>query len=143
MYEREYGVQSDEPRSMGFKDFLGIVLIIGGVAVAVWILMNVYSLFTDPAKLTSFAELVADNLETSISSGDKQGVKIVIPSEILSYFIPLALLMIAAGIAATLITGGVRLLDSDIQRLSRRMITMQNVLTTKMDHIQNIIGKNK
>lgn len=143
MLEEEFGAEKNAEKPVGIKECLGFFLVICGVSIALWVFLNVYGLFTSPEKLTPFQQLVSSNLETIISHAEKEDVKIVIPSEILSYFVPLILLMIAAGLGGMLITGGVRLLDSDIQRLSRRIATMGSKLTTKMDRIQDTLRKNR
>ena len=63
------------------KDYLGYVLIIFGVLILLWVLLNVYNLFTNPDKLLPFQELVSGHLETTISHAEKEGLKIVIPKE--------------------------------------------------------------
>jgi hypothetical protein len=141
MSELGYGIQQEEQATSIFKAFLGYVLILCGVAIAFWVIFNVYGLFTDPAKLSPFQKLVSSNLEATVSTPNKEGVKVVIPSEIFSYFIPIVLLIIAAGIAGTLITNGVRLLDSDSQKLSRKITAMESNLQTRMDRIGHTLRK--
>jgi hypothetical protein len=143
MLDEEFGTEHNSQKTMGVRDYLGFVLVIFGVSIAFWVFMNVYGLFTEPEKLTPFQKLVSSNLETIISPSDKEAVKIVIPAEVFSYFVPLILLTTAGGIAGILITGGIRLLDSDVQRLSRRIATMGSKLRTKMDRIQDTLRKNR
>ena len=143
MSEEEFGAENSLQKTIGVRGYLGFVLVICGVLIAFWVFMNVYGLFTEPEKLTPFQKLVSSSLETVISPSDKEAVKIVIPAEILSYFVPLILLATAAGIAGILITGGIRLLDSDVQRLSRRIATMGSKLRIKMDRIQDTLRKNR
>lgn len=143
MPEEEFGTEDNLQKTKGVRDYLGFVLVICGVSIAFWVFLNVYGLFTEPEKLTPFQKLVSSNLETIISTSDKKGLEIVIPAEVLSYFVPLILLTTAAGIAGILITGGIRLLDSDVQRLSRRIAAMGSKLRTKMDRIQDTLRKNR
>jgi hypothetical protein len=110
MSYREHGLEQNEPGIIQGRNFVGYVLILCGAAIAFWVVFNVYGLFNEPAKLTPFQELVASNLETTISHANQEGFKLVIPSEVLSYFIPLFLLVIAFGVAGMLVTNGVRLL---------------------------------
>ncbi len=126
---------------MGGRDYLGFMLVLFGVSIAFWVFVSVYGLFTAPEKLSPFQELVSHNLETWISSSEKESLKIVVPAEILSYLVPLFLLLIASGIAGVLITGGCRLLDSDVQRVSRKITTLGYKLHTKLDHIQDTLHK--
>ena len=143
MHNEGFGTEDNLQKTMRVHDYLGFVLVICGVSIAFWVFVNVYGLFTEPEKLKPFQELVSGSLETLISSSDKESMNIVIPAEVLSYFVPLILLMIASGIAGILITGGVRLLDSDVQTLSRRVATMGTKLRTKMDSIHDELRKNK
>jgi len=143
MSEKEFGAEHNLQKTMGVRDYLGYLLVICGVSIAFWVFLNVYSLFTEPEKLTPFQKLVSSSLETIISPADNKSVKIVIPSEILSYFVPLILLTTAVGVAGILVTGGIRLLDGDIQRLSRRIAAMGSKLRTRMDRIQDTLRKNR
>ena len=143
MLEEEFGAEHNSQKTVRVRDYLGFVLVICGVSIAFWVFLNVYGLFTEPEKLTPFQKLVSSNLETIISSMGKEELKIVIPSEVLSYFVPLILLTIAVVIAGILITGGIRLLDSDAQRLSKRIATMGSKLRTMMDLIQDTLRQNR
>jgi hypothetical protein len=143
MLEEEFGAEKNVEKTVGIKECLGFFLVICGVSIALWVFMSVYGLFTKPEKLVPFQKLVSSNLETIISHAEKKDMKIVIPSEILSYFVPLILLMISVSVAGVLVTGGIRLLDSDVQRLSRRIATMGSKLTTKIGRIQDTLRKNR
>jgi hypothetical protein len=110
MSYQEHGIEQNEPKIIDFRNFLGYVLIGCGVAIAFWVVINVYGLFTEPAKLMPFQKLVASNLETTIAQANKEAFKLVIPAEVLSYFIPMVLLIIAVSIASMLFTGGIRVL---------------------------------
>ncbi len=143
MYEQEFGVEKGPQKTVGVKDYMGYALVICGVLIAFWVLSNVYSLFTKPEKLLPFQELVSWHLETIISDAKKEGLKIVIPKEILSYFVPLILLTTAAGIAGIFISGVIKLLDSDVQRLSRRIATMGSKLRTRIDRINDTLRRNR
>ena len=143
MLDEEFGTEHNSQKTMGVRDYLGFVLVIFGVSIAFWVFINVYSLFTEPEKLTPFQKLVSSNLETIISLSDKEAVKLVIPAEVFSYFVPLILLTTAAGIGGMFISGGIKLLDSDVQRISRRIATMGSKLRTKMDSVQEVLRKNR
>jgi hypothetical protein len=110
MSYQEHGIERGESQTIDFRNFLGYILIGCGVAIAFWVVINVYEVFTQPAKLMPFQKLVASNLETTVSQANKEAFKLVIPAEVLSYFIPLVLLIIAVSIASMLFTGGIRIL---------------------------------
>lgn len=126
----------DQKRNTGqLRHFLGYALVIGGIAMSVWVFATVYSIFQEPENLAKFRQLVSSDLETTVTIAEKEGVKIVIPTEILSYGVALVLLMIALSAAATFIVGGARLLDSDIDRLSRRVRSAADRTSRKLDSL--------
>ena len=96
-------------RDIGVREGLGIVLVLIGVAVALWVFSNVYEIFSNPQKLTTFQKLVSQGAEGSFSTKDSS-VKLVIPPGFLNYLIPILLLGLGTSIGATLITGGVGLI---------------------------------
>lgn len=114
------------------KNFVGFLLLFLGICIALWVFINAYSIFNEPGKLSAFQELVSSRLESTLSSSKEEKVKFVIPSEILAYFIPIALLSIVVGVAGVLVRNGVRLLDSDFQILIRRLDNLQYKINTKL-----------
>ena len=114
------------------KDFIGFLLLSLGVCLALWVFINAYSIFNDPGRLTAFQEIVSSRIESTLSSNEAEKVKFVIPSEILAYFIPIALLSVVVGVAGVLVRNGVRLLDSDLQILIRRFDNLQYKINTKL-----------
>ena len=71
-------------------------------------------------------------VESALPSIEGERVKFVIPNEILAYFIPIALLSVVVGVAGVLVRNGVRLLDSEIQVLIRRIDNLPDKITTKL-----------
>ena len=105
---------------IGIREALGIVLVVVGAGMAVWIFANAYEVYTSPQKLTPFQKLVSQTVEGSLSTKDSH-VKLVIPPEFLAYLIPILLLGIGASIAGVLITGGVGLAHGAYQKFSLRV----------------------
>ncbi|MBN1457748.1 MAG: hypothetical protein JW912_07850 [Sedimentisphaerales bacterium] len=142
MSEEEFGTWQEPQHSIRGRDYAGYILVICGVSIGFWVFIQAYSLFTGPEELTRFQELVSEKLEATVSAPEIEGLKIVIPSEIFSYFIPVVLLMLAAGVARMFISSGVRLLDTDVQRISRRITTLGLNLKAKMNRVQDALSKN-
>ncbi len=107
-------------RVIGIREALGIILVVVGVGLALWVFANVYEIFTSPQKLTAFQKLMSQTVEGSLSTKDSH-VKLVIPPEFLAYLIPILLLGIGASIAGILITGGVGLAHGAYQKFSLRV----------------------
>jgi hypothetical protein len=138
VFEEQYDIERERNSEQGpsAKEYIGWALIALGVLIALWVLLNAYRLFTDPQQLTRFQELVSGELET-IGSSEAKEVKVVIPREILSYFVALMLLSIALGIASVFITAGVRLVEAGYQRFLRRVSTLEYKLSSKIDAIKD------
>ncbi len=118
------------------RKILGYVLLMGGISIAIWVFVNVYSIFTEPAKLTPFQELVSGTMEAKIRHSNREESRIEVPAEFLSYMTPLILLAIAAGIASTFVSGGIRLLaGSSVTRLSGELAMMHSELKARLDRI--------
>lgn len=93
-------------RPVNLKNGLGYLLILSGLGAAFGVLMEIYALFTDPRELAFFRQLFPDRLAISWEGG-----LIAVPPEILAYILPIILLSIAVGIANTLISSGMNLLQ--------------------------------
>ncbi len=83
---------------------MGYLLILCGLAAALGILLEVYTLFADPQHLVVFRQLFPEQLTISWTDG-----LITVPAEVLAYWLPLFLLSMAAGIASSLINAGIGL----------------------------------
>jgi flagellar biosynthesis protein FlhB len=114
------------------KQFLGFLLLTLGLCLLLWVFTNVYSTFNDPGRLSAFQELVSSRVESTLSSDEGEKVKFVIPDEVLAYFIPIALLSVVVGVAGVLVRNGVRLLDSDLQLLIRRIDNLPYKINNKL-----------
>ena len=123
------------------KNFVGFMLLFLGVCLALWVFTNAYSIFNDPGRLSAFQELVSSRLEPTLSSNEGERVKFVIPNEILAYFIPIALLSVVVGVAGVLVRNGVRLLDSDLQVLIRRIDNLPYKINNKLTSFMESAGK--
>ena len=119
-----------------FKGYVGLCLIGLGVFVAMWIFANVYSMFKNPQSLTAFQELVSEHLEAAWTA-DGERVKVVIPREIIAYFVPIGLLAIAVSVAGMLVAGGVKLLHGDFQAMVLKFRGLRSSLEGRMDDLKN------
>ena len=80
-----------------------------------WVFMQVYGIFTAPEKLTLYQQLVSDYLETRLVIEGEEISKLVLPAEVLAYFIPIFLLLVGLAVAKMFISGGVGLLRRNVQ----------------------------
>jgi hypothetical protein len=120
-----------------FRNFAGYILLIMGVIGGLWIFSTVYSIFKDPMELTLFQRIVEDKLNVVINHGQGK-IDVAIPKEFLTYAVPIGLLVIAAGIAGTFVSAGVRLLVGDIQKLRRRIDAVGERIEKKFDKIKTL-----
>jgi len=105
---------------------LGILLVILGLIVACYVAFNTYTIFTEPHRLTVFQRLITDRIEATTEPTEKTGeTRLVIPPELLSYAIPIALLAIGVSISGVLIGGGAKLLNGNFQQVSRRLSALK------------------
>ena len=125
------------------KNLVGFALLFLGVCLLLWVFINAYSMFNDPGRLSSFQELISSRLESTLSSDEGEKVKFVVPNEILAYFIPIALLSVVVGVAGILVRSGVRLLDSDLQVLIRRLDNLQYKIINRVANYKEFAEKHK
>jgi len=99
------------------SNYFAAALIIIGIIVALWAIINTYKIFTNPEEIEVFREIVPHHTEARTLEMD--GKKILIPVSVF-YFMAFAigcfLLFIAGSIGASLIKSGVNLLQTSIRR---------------------------
>ena len=120
---------------ISLKSFVGYFLIFVGVVFAIWIVMNVISIYNHPTKLTEFQTIVSDRLESVISTSDEK-IVLIIPPEFLTYFIPIVLLVIAVALAKLFILGGIKVLQSDFQKVTNEISDLKSALGNVFNEYQ-------
>lgn len=140
MHENHSDQEKHEPfgRVIGIRETLGIILVVIGTGVALWVFANVYEIFTSPQKLTAYQKLVSQNPEGSLATKDSS-VKLVIPPKFLAYLIPILLLGIGVSIAGILITGGVGLAHGAYQKFSLRVARSEDKTLRAVQHLKDWI----
>ena len=102
--------------------FLGVILIVVGAIVAVWVLVNVYRMINHPQSLEIFAQMMPEGQEwRELDIDDK---KVTLPEGLfrfLGYFLGGFLLSVAAMIAGSFINGGAGLLQPAFQKLAAKI----------------------
>ncbi len=101
--------EHDKPVTLfsGMQDlrpWIGMGLLIFGVGIAFWVLMQVLHLFNTPSAFQPFLDLIPKDLTIQWTTGN-----LTIPAQILAYAIPFTLLLIAGGFAHLFIKQGVDL----------------------------------
>lgn len=143
MQEQGFGPELVTEDKRGFKEVLGYLLVILGAAMAIWVFLNVYTMFNSPEKLTEFKGLVSGSAEAIVSASESKEVKVIVPAEVLSLFLAVFLLAVAGGIAGVFIKGGTRLLDGDIQRIARRISTAASTLGDRIGRLEDVFRRDR
>lgn len=119
-----------------FKPVFGVVCILFGFFVAIWIFSTSHQLIfnQEAIQLTQNGEPVKTTL--SLSGED---ISIALPPEIFSYLVPIILLFIMAKVATALISNGVKLYGSEYKTLMKQMETMQEELEDNLECIKKSI----
>jgi hypothetical protein len=124
------------------KTFIGLILIIAGILISIWVFMNIYKIFTNPKEIEIFKQIVPNSPE--LREIEIEGKKIILPPGIfhfMVYLIGCFLLFIAGIIAGGFITGGVNLLQSKTQRLELSFKRKFEILKNKINQIREILKK--
>ena len=140
MKEGQYSRSETYEPIKGFKKFLGIILIAAGAIIALWAIINIYYIFTNPQQLEVFKQIIPDS--PKIRELDIDGKKVILPEGVflfMSYGIGCFLLFIAAMIGTGFITGGVNLLMSSYQRLEAKINKEIGNLKKKIDEAKALI----
>ncbi|MGD9082730.1 MAG: hypothetical protein PVJ50_05355 [Desulfobacterales bacterium] len=85
-----------------------VLLIIVGIGIAFWVFNNIYEMFTNPSSMIPFQHLIKETLESSLKFSS-QKISLIIPPEILAYFVAIALLSVGARIAGLFLKSGISL----------------------------------
>jgi len=142
MKEEQFNRPETYDSIKGLRNFIGIALIVIGVIIAAWVIINVYSIVTNPYHLEVFKQIIPDRDE--IRELDINGKKVVLPKGVfhfMSYLIGIFLFSLAVSIAVTLIKGGVDLLMSSFQKLELKITKEIGSLKRKIDETKNLIKK--
>jgi hypothetical protein len=140
--ERQYGGQEFYEPYSGLKKLIGLILIVGGVIIALWAIVNVYKIFTNPQEIEVFSRIIPDSPE--IRKLDIGGTKVILPEGLflfMAYSIGCFLLFIAASIATALITGGVNLLQSSFLKLETRITKEMVNLKKTIEEVKETFTK--
>ncbi len=124
------------------KNLLGIVFVVCGFCIAMWLFFTVYQLFNNPERLIPFQKLVQGRLESTLSGGE-DSIKFVIPSEYLTYFIPIVLLLITGAVAGVLIKSGVKLLQNDLRAMIRGFDAFKHQSIHQIENLKEVIDRTK
>ena len=141
--EEQYGGAGNGTNFRTVRNIVGLMLILTGAFMALWICMNVYEMFTSPQKIEIFKQIVP--ADPGMRELDVDGKKILLPQGIfvfLAYGIGILLLMVGAAIANGLLTGGVNLLQSSFRRFETKMAGKFEGLKSKVDEMKETLKKN-
>ncbi len=99
--------RQDEAMRLNLRSALGAVLTLSGLGAALGVLLEIYALFVSPQELAVFQQLFSARVTIAWQEGN-----LTLPSEILAYSLPIILLLLAGGLATTLLNSGLSLLRS-------------------------------
>ena len=130
----EQGIQT----TWGPRQVVGCFLILVGTVMGFWLFMQVYDIFTAPEKLTLYQQLVSDYLETRLVIEGEEVSKLILPAEVLAYFIPILLLLVGLAVAKMFISGGVGLLRRNVQVSPPAIRSIASPQISQMDSKQEL-----
>jgi hypothetical protein len=90
-------------------------------------------MFNNPMHISKYQQLVKNNISTTITIKEKEEIKVIVTPEIISYIIPIFLLIIGVSVAGMFIKGGVKLLSPGIGYLKENINTNFEKLTNSIE----------
>lgn len=126
------------------RTFIGLILVVAGVGIGFWTILNIFTIFSDPTQLEVFRQIVPDDPE--IREMDFEGKKITLPAGLfhgIAYGVGSFLLFVAAILAGGLISGGVSLLQPSVQKLQNKIISRLDGLKKQLAEMAITLEKQK
>ena len=136
MIENQWPAENKHKFAMGIKERIAIALIVIGTIIGGWIILNVFRMYHNPMHISKYQQLVKNNISTTITIKEKEEIKVIVTPEIISYIIPIFLLIIGVSVAGMFIKGGIKLLSPEIGYLKKNINTNFEKLTKKIDQIK-------
>lgn len=132
-----------------FRNVVGFAMVLGGIAIGVWVFSQIYNAVFDPGKLSVFKNLVPSDIEFVAEIADSNA-RITIPGEFLAYLIPIMLLAMAVNIGISISKNGVNLLYGNLQKLLLKVIDLEHQagkhvdarvspLVKRVEHLESMI----
>ncbi len=116
---------------------IGFVLVIAGTVMAFWVFWNVYTMFTNPQSLEVFTQIMPEGQDWR--ELDIDGQKVTLPEGIfnfLAYSVGCFLMLVAAIIAGSFISGGAGLLQPAFQKMA---LKMDRKMDRKMEDLEKTV----
>lgn len=123
MYESDLDQRNGDTIDVAIRRFFGLLLLLFGVGIAVWILVSLIGLLTSdstPALVSAVVPAANQPVILELPDG-----KITLPREVfapLGYLLVSFIYAIGAGLSGVLINGGTSLLQPDLAKLIRRTV---------------------
>lgn len=136
-YGREY--QPGKGDSLDFRQLAGIILIVLGLIMALWLFISVFHVLGNADGVGVFEKMIPRSMEERTLRINNENV--IIPEFVfvfLSYLITVFLLSIAGTIAGKVISGGVKVLQPDFKDIGERMLGKMSELG---DNIKDAIAR--
>jgi positive regulator of sigma E activity len=128
--------ENNDGFKIGIKELIAMTLIILGITIGIWVFLNASKMFTNPENISSFQHLVKNNIDTTITIKEKETVKVIVAPELISYLIPILLLMLCVSVAGIFVAGGVKLLSPEIENLKKN-------LYVKFEKLRDDLSRNR
>ena len=138
----EYQLPTTSDTIQNIKIIIGIILVIIGVAICIWVFIGVYRIMTNPQEMEAFRKIIPDNQKfRELDMGEE---KVVLPEGLynfLSYIAVIFMLFIAAIVGTALLGSGVSLLQPNWTRLELRLNKRFMKIENKLDEVKDIARK--
>ena len=135
-----FSVAEEKDNNIPIKEIIGILMIVIGSFIALWIFINVLNLFNNPANFERFQDLIKTDF-TFQSSTDNRETVIFIPAVLLSYLFPILLMSIAVSVAGLFIRYGVELIYGSYQKYKMKLSSVEYKLGRKLDDLKYKLDK--
>jgi len=135
-----FPVLEEKENNISIKEIIGILMIVIGSVIALWIFKNVIDLFNNPENFERFQNLVKTDFTFQSASENRETV-IFLPAVLLSYLFPVILMSIAVSIAGLFIRYGVELVYGSYQRYKMKLSSVEYKLGRKLDDLKYKLDK--
>lgn len=135
-----FPVAEDKENNIQIKEIIGILMIVIGSVIALWIFKNVIDLFNNPENFERFQDIIKTDFTFQSATENRETV-IFLPAVLLSYLFPVLLMSIAVSIAGLFIRYGVELVYGSYQRYKMKLSSVEYKLGRKIDDLKYKLDK--
>jgi hypothetical protein len=132
--EKQFGIEYGQDSNEQLRTLFGVGLLVLGTAMAIWVFLNIYSIFNNPEGTLLLQKLFPASTDRLVF--ELKEIEASFPPEVLNFIVYLAgglFLFVAGTVGIGLVTGGAALIQPGIRRLEVKLDAKLEKLKNRME----------